>query len=398
MLIKKYFNDIPLPSIYMREGKKCYFDIFRKKLIEVTPEETVRQRIALMFHQILGVPKEMIKLEVPISYYQKGAKGRADIVIHAVDKTNNSVYPIAIIECKNESIFLTDRVLEQAKYYCDAIEGMYIAVTNGIELITAVYSEETNTYNSIDSLLSYSDMLNDNYVVATPQSQPLIRFSLNELRNHELLDNYNNSDYWIYGLSSSDKVKELSINLYQCFMDTEHTLPSIKRKNFELIEDVGIRYMDYSNAGGGHYLGDYRAFLIKDRFGDSQIISMSLFGTDPGFRGENRKSYCSLVVAIDKFKVSHNSLQYNVDNSCCFLDNGDIIFEHSGVISNHKKKDVIEYVKKHSTDVSTQSDKIIIGKLRNNKLLYLDDNKVADLIYNLIEYALLREEMRNEMK
>lgn len=156
--------------------------------------------------------------------------------------------------------------------------------------------------------------------------------------------------------------------------------------------------MDYSNAGGGHYLGDYRAFLIKDRFGDTQIISMSLFGTDPDFRGENRRSYCSLVVAIDKFKISHNSLQYNVDGFCNFSNDGNVFFEHSGIIANRKKTEVINYVKKQSQDLIIQSDRIIIGRLKDDTLFYLDDSAVAELIYNFIEYALLREEMRRKSK
>ena len=39
---------------------------YRKKLIEITPEETVRQRVAAYFENECGVPKEMISLEVPI--------------------------------------------------------------------------------------------------------------------------------------------------------------------------------------------------------------------------------------------------------------------------------------------------------------------------------------------
>lgn len=33
-----------LPKIYQREGKECFYDPFRKKLIVVTPEEIVRQK------------------------------------------------------------------------------------------------------------------------------------------------------------------------------------------------------------------------------------------------------------------------------------------------------------------------------------------------------------------
>ena len=73
MIIKEKLNSIALPDIYMRDGKECYYDTYRKKLIEITPEETVRQRVASYFEKECGVPKEMIELEVPMSYYRKGS-------------------------------------------------------------------------------------------------------------------------------------------------------------------------------------------------------------------------------------------------------------------------------------------------------------------------------------
>lgn len=89
MLIKERLKEIALPKIYMREGKKCYFDTYRKKLIEITPEETVRQKIARLFETEYNVPNEMISLEVPMSYYVQGTSGRADIVIHREDREDH---------------------------------------------------------------------------------------------------------------------------------------------------------------------------------------------------------------------------------------------------------------------------------------------------------------------
>lgn len=102
---------MPLPAIYKRDGKECYFDTYRKKLIEITPEETVRQKIAKLFEIKYGVPEEMISLEVPMSYYAAGVSGRADIVIHAYDTKTQCCYPVTVIECKNETVLLTDMVL-----------------------------------------------------------------------------------------------------------------------------------------------------------------------------------------------------------------------------------------------------------------------------------------------
>lgn len=105
MLIKEKLQKISLPEVFKREGKNCYFDPYRKKLIEITPEETVRQKIAKLFETEYKVPKAMISLEVPMSYYVKGAAGRADIVIHREDKKEHCLYPVAIIECKKEDVF-----------------------------------------------------------------------------------------------------------------------------------------------------------------------------------------------------------------------------------------------------------------------------------------------------
>ena len=42
-----------LPAIYKRQGKECYLDPVRQKLIYITPEETVRQRmIAYLINEL----------------------------------------------------------------------------------------------------------------------------------------------------------------------------------------------------------------------------------------------------------------------------------------------------------------------------------------------------------
>ena len=168
----------------------------------------------------------------------------------------------------------------------------------------------------------------------------------------------------------------------------------MKRRSFELIEDIGQRYMDYGNAGGGHYNGMYRSFLIKDRSGETQIVSMSIFGTDSEFRGENRRSYTSLTVSIDRFKVSHNSLQYNIDRFVRLSPDGRATFIHNGQIGGFKSADVIETVSLYGDGLNVDSSGIHIGTVFTEKILYLDDEEVSELVDNLIEYALLREETR----
>ena len=70
MVIENLLKNVELPAIYKREGKDCYYDTYRKKLIEITPEETIRQKVASLFEHQYGVPKSMILVEVPMSYYK----------------------------------------------------------------------------------------------------------------------------------------------------------------------------------------------------------------------------------------------------------------------------------------------------------------------------------------
>ena len=289
MVIEDLLKNVELPAIYKREGKDCYYDTYRKKLIEITPEEIIRQKVAALFEHQYGVPKDMILLEVPMSFYVEGASGRADIVIHMYDEEEQCLYSVTVIECKNEKVFLTDNVSEQAIKYSDTIGAKYIVVTNGIDLRIAAYDEDTDQYVFLDKILT-------------------------------------------------------------------------------------------------------------DRFGETQIVSLSIFGTDAGFRGEKRNSYTSMTVAIDRFKTSHNSLQYNVDRFVKILPDGKAAFLHNGQISSMKSDEIDAMGSQHGVGIRGGSAGIELGTIDINKLLYLDDNDVSELIYSFIEYALLREEVRRRKK
>ena len=69
-----------LPEVYNRHGKDCYLDPIRQKLIYITPEETVRQRMISYLVNELKVPKGAILVEEHLSHYNVPSKKRADIV------------------------------------------------------------------------------------------------------------------------------------------------------------------------------------------------------------------------------------------------------------------------------------------------------------------------------
>ena len=49
-------------------------------------------------------------------------------------------------------------------------------------------------------------------------------------------------------------------------------------------------------------------------------------------------------------------------------------------------------------DKILKNGKIYLGKVTNNRLLYLDDPEVAEFVENLISYALIRDKYREYLK
>lgn len=121
-----------LGKVYYRQGKECIFDPIREKLIIKTPEEEVRQKFIKYLMDVLNVPKNKIEVEVPMSYFKKGAKGRADIIVYEENKYGELICKF-IVECKAPSVPIVDEVWYQLYKYNNILCTDLLITTNGIE-------------------------------------------------------------------------------------------------------------------------------------------------------------------------------------------------------------------------------------------------------------------------
>ena len=134
-----------LPPVYRRNGRECYLDPIRKKLIYITPEETVRQRVISCLLSTLHVPADMITVEEPLTHYGLKTKDRADIIILAMNE-EDELSPITVIECKAESVYLDEKAFSQAQRYSDSLECEYTLLINGHESFCYRFDEESTQY------------------------------------------------------------------------------------------------------------------------------------------------------------------------------------------------------------------------------------------------------------
>ncbi|HNB82585.1 MAG TPA: type I restriction enzyme HsdR N-terminal domain-containing protein [Chitinophagaceae bacterium] len=114
------------------------FDPVRKKYVALTPEEWVRQQLIHHLWKQKSVPLSLISVEKQIRLGNRIR--RYDIVVY---KHN---LPWLVIECKSESIALSDHVLQQLLAYNSKLSARYLAISNGHEL--QVYDVEAGTWSS----------------------------------------------------------------------------------------------------------------------------------------------------------------------------------------------------------------------------------------------------------
>ena len=105
-----------------------FFDPVRRRRVRLTPEEAVRQQTIRELHELCGYPLELMQVEAAITL--NGLTKRCDIVVY-----DHNVRPWMIVECKKESIPLTQKVVDQACRYNLVLQVPYLLLTNGRERI-----------------------------------------------------------------------------------------------------------------------------------------------------------------------------------------------------------------------------------------------------------------------
>ena len=112
----------------IQNGKEQIFCDWRHRWVRLTPEEWVRQQLLHRMVEQLGYPASLIAVEQAITVGD--ARKRCDAVVY-----NTLMQPLMLIECKAETVPLTQKTLDQAVTYNRKLHVPYILLTNGEHLI-----------------------------------------------------------------------------------------------------------------------------------------------------------------------------------------------------------------------------------------------------------------------
>lgn len=380
---------------FSRNGIDCVLCKIRNRLIKKTPEELIRQA----FIEYLVIEKEIpltkIEIEFPLSRVKKGDKKRADILVYG-DDDNEKV--ILVVECKKGEWGLIDRDVEQAKYYNSVLKASCIVITNGNYHLT--YKIFDNQYKQINVIPTFSALLKEHSLKKhIVHNSPYERKSLEELylkETHELF-----IDWGHIGVDTKQEFYPFVANLVDLIFDKNSKFENLNFNGISILKDLGTVYDSFGNAAGGNWNGEYKKFLIRNKNGDHQTIGIGIFGSakyenHPRFK--NSKGYSYLVVSVDDYEKSHNSLQLNIDNNVKLINDVYYVNHNGKLTSGHKgsiRFDVVKnYLKKKAPHLVVAGDTIQLGVFPYKRLHTHTDMYSINFISNLIEYAILRDEIR----
>ena len=110
-------------KIKQQVGVNEVFDPIRKKWFLLTPEEWVRQNF-LQYLLQNNYPSSLIAIEKEIRLGE--LKKRCDIVVY-----DRNMDPWMIIECKDMTINLSEKTIEQILRYHITLPASFLIITNG---------------------------------------------------------------------------------------------------------------------------------------------------------------------------------------------------------------------------------------------------------------------------
>ena len=109
-------------------NKEQIFCEWRHRWVRLTPEEWVRQQLLHRLVEQLGYPASLIAVEQAIQVGE--AKKRCDAVVY-----DRQMTPVMVIECKAETVPITQKTLDQAITYNRKLNVPYLMLHNGVQTI-----------------------------------------------------------------------------------------------------------------------------------------------------------------------------------------------------------------------------------------------------------------------
>jgi len=131
--------------------RNLIFDEIRKKYVQLTPEEWVRQHFVNYLVNFKNYPRSLIAVEMNLKLNKLNK--RCDIVLF-----NNQGVARLIVECKSPSVKISGKVFDQIAVYNMKLSVSYLIITNGLTHFCCIMDTETKSYRFSSEIPDYGEL------------------------------------------------------------------------------------------------------------------------------------------------------------------------------------------------------------------------------------------------
>ncbi len=134
---------------------KSVFDPSRKKLVALTPEEAVRQRVVQWLVETLGVPPHLVETEFALKNISPKNPNRVDILVHDFRERHGIDKPWLLVECKRPGVDSPSALQAQVNKYLQVLVPKFIMLSLGNSAIFLALDAGRSSYRQIPNLPRY---------------------------------------------------------------------------------------------------------------------------------------------------------------------------------------------------------------------------------------------------
>lgn len=132
-------------------GNRLIFDNLRRRFVNLSPEEWVRQNFVEYLIIDKGFPKGLMCNEISLT--QNGISRRCDTIV--ADRFGK---PFVIVEYKAPHIHITQQVFDQICRYNMVLHAQYLIVSNGLNHFCCRIDYANNSYSFLRDIPAYNDL------------------------------------------------------------------------------------------------------------------------------------------------------------------------------------------------------------------------------------------------
>lgn len=131
------------------------FDPSRKKLVALTPEEAVRQRVVQWLVETLSVPLHLVETEFALKNIAQRNSDRVDILVHDFREGNDVKKPWLLVECKRPGVDSPAELQAQVNKYLKILTPKFIMLSIGDLSLFFELDSANHSYRQIRGLPEY---------------------------------------------------------------------------------------------------------------------------------------------------------------------------------------------------------------------------------------------------